>query len=366
MSQGQSTVDFEQSDDSALNGSSDSRKLSPGKMLVLVLLAVLVLGGGAYGAYLYVKDRFSFGDGQQTGKQQRKWTAAPDGIGRFQAPPPPEPSPVATPEAKPQEPVPEAPPTLPDLAPPPITETVPVEGEPQETLQSRRLKSGITAYTPREKPDDPPPPARQVKVMKNIDYMLIKGTKIPCTLETNIISEQQGFASCVISQDVYSGNARILLVEKGSRVTGEYVGEVKNGERRLQIIWDRLITPHDVAVQIDSPVTDRLGASGVSGQVDNRWGTRIGSALLISLVGDSLKVLGENSKTADVIVESETANTSQDLAKRILENNINLPPVIYIREGEMINIYVADDIDLSGVYRVVADKPQGRSHVIKH
>lgn len=357
----QSTVDFDGGDDSALNGSSDGRKLSLGKMILLILLAALVLGGGAYAAYLYVKDRFSFNNDGQTSKQQRKWTAAPDGIGRFQAPPPPDPPSPATPEIKTEVP-PETPPSLPDLTPPPLEQTVPMEDGSQETLQSRRLKSGVRTYTAREKPAEAPPPARQVKVMKNIDYTLIKGTKIPCTLETNIVSEQQGFTSCVINQDVYSGNARILLIEKGSRVTGEYLGEIKNGERRLQIVWDRLITPHDVAVQIDSPVTDRLGASGVTGKVDNRWGTRIGSALLISLVGDSLGVLAGNSKTADVIVESETSNTSQDLAKRILENNIDLPPVIYIREGEMINIYVADDIDLSGVYRVVADKPQGRNH----
>ena len=115
--------------------------------------------------------------------------------------------------------------------------------------------------------------------------------------------------------------------------------------------WDRLITPYDVVVQLDSPVTDRLGASGIMGKVDNRWGTRIGSALLVSLFSDALKVLGEKSKSAHVIVDSKTSDTSQDLARQILQNNIDLPPIIYIREGEMINIYVADDIDLSSVYK---------------
>ena len=45
---GQSTVDFDGGDDSALNGSSDGRKLSLGKMILLILLAALVLGGGGY------------------------------------------------------------------------------------------------------------------------------------------------------------------------------------------------------------------------------------------------------------------------------------------------------------------------------
>ena len=98
-------------------------------------------------------------------------------------------------------------------------------------------------------------------------------------------------------------------------------------------------------------MTDRLGASGITGKVDNRWGTRIGSALLVSLFSDALQVLGERSKSAQVIVDSNTSDTSQDLARQILQNNIDLPPIIYIREGEMINIYVADDIDLSSVYK---------------
>ncbi|SUO96102.1 TrbI/VirB10 family protein [Suttonella ornithocola] len=134
------------------------------------------------------------------------------------------------------------------------------------------------------------------------------------------------------------------------KVTGEYRGDVKNGDRRLQIIWDRLITPYDVVVQLQSPTTDRLGASGITGKVDNRWGLRIGSALLVSIMSDALNIAGKNSKSADVIVESDTADTSNDIAKKILEKNIDLSPIIYLREGEMINIYVADDIDLSSVY----------------
>lgn len=81
--------------------------------------------------------------------------------------------------------------------------------------------------------------------------------------------------------------------------------------------------------------------------------TRIGSALLVSLFNDAINVLGENShsQSAEVIVDSKTSETSQGLAKEILDNNINLPPIIYIKEGQMLNIYVADDIDLSSIYR---------------
>lgn len=340
-------------DNQDLNNQTGGKKVSPAKILLIILLALLVLGGGAFAAFKFITGSFNFLDGNDApSKRQRSWTAAPDDIGKFELPELPPPStPVETVEETPTEEEPAAPEPL-------IIET-PVQQAPAESneeqppsLKERRLGASVRPYNaPQTTVSAETVPTRQVKLMRNIDYMLIKGTKIPCTLETTIVSEQQGFTSCVINQDVYSGNARVLLIEKGTKVTGEYSGSVKNGDRRLQIIWDRLITPYDVVIQLDSPVTDRLGASGATGEVDNRWGLRIGSALLVSLFSDALEITANNSKSAEVVVKSDTSKTSQDLAKEILDKNINLPPIIYIKEGQMLNIYVADDIDLSSIYR---------------
>lgn len=341
-------------DNQDLNNQTGGKKVSPAKILLIILLALLVLGGGAFAAFKFITGSFDFLDSNDApSKRQRSWTAAPDDIGKFELPPPP------TPVEKVEETLIEDESAAPEPLIIETMETMPVQQAPAESneeqppsLKERRLGATVRPYNaPQTTTSTESVPTRQVKLMRNIDYMLIKGTKIPCTLETTIISEQQGFTSCIINQDVYSGNARVLLIEKGTKVTGEYSGSVKNGDRRLQIIWDRLITPYDVVIQLDSPVTDRLGASGATGEVDNRWMTRIGSALLVSLFNDAINVLGENSQSAEVIVDSKTSETSQGLAKEILDNNINLPPIIYIKEGQMLNIYVADDIDLSSIYR---------------
>lgn len=338
----------ESTDNSALNSGSGRIKTSSGKLAVLIALGVSLPALGIFGGFNYIKSNLHFGgDDAPKTKTTRTYHSAPESIGKFI--PPELPKAEKTPEPiviRPGEAAPAAVPTA----------------NPQDEVRTKRLTSGINAYTatvsttvntanaanPAENANTAD---RRVKLMANIDYTLVKGTKIPCVLETNIISEQDGFTSCVISQDVYSGNARILLLEKGTRVTGEYSGSVKNGDSRLQVIWDRLITPYDIAVQIKSPSTDRLGASGVTGKADNRWGLRIGSALLVSLISDALSIAGDKSDSAAVIVDSNTADTSQSLAEKILEKNIDLSPIIYIREGEVINIYVADDIDLSAVYQ---------------
>lgn len=321
------------------------------RIIILALVAAFVLLGGIAGAYFYITSQMSLGNKDDKNKITRHYASAPDTLGTYQPPPPlEEKQPVVEPVATP------APAKVPELVPAETivierTAAAPESNEP--SLADRRYSSDISGYSRVQKPEAEVP-TRQVKVMRNVDYALVKGTIIPCTLETNIISEQAGFVSCVISQDVYSHNARVLLIEKGSTVTGEYKRELRNGDKRLEVIWDRIITPYDVVVQLNSPAASRLGASGITGSVDNRWATRIGSALLVSLISDVIKNAGKDNQSADVIVDSDTADTSQDMAEKILEKNIDLPPIVYIQEGKMINIYVADDIDMSSIYNVQA------------
>lgn len=351
---------IDESQDQALNSGSSRIKIAPAKLAILAALGISLPALGILGGFNYIKSHLHFGsDDAPKSKTTRTYSSAPDSIGKFIPPELPKAAPVPEPAAA-AAPEPEHEPVIRPGEPAPITEQA---ANPQDELLSKRLASGINSHsatavsaaantnTVSQSENANAQADRRVKLMANIDYTLVKGTKIPCVLETNIISEQDGYTSCVISQDVYSGNARVLLLEKGTRVTGEYSGSVKNGDRRLQIIWDRLITPYDIAVQIQSPSTGRLGASGVTGKVDNRWGLRIGSALLVSLISDTLKIAGDKSDSAEVIVDSSTADTSQSLAEKILEKNIDLSPIIYLREGEVINIYVADDVDLSAVYQ---------------
>ena len=349
--QDNSTIIIEDSDGGNELNRRGGSSVSIGKIILFVAIGLGVLGGIATGAYFYVKSNLNFGGGsQQEFKNRRSYAIAPDGIGSYEPPDLPEVAPVV--EAPKQEEKNEiAPPEIIIERPPPSSAVQQVSGEGMPpSLTERRLSSGIKVIGGGREKKAERIPSRQVKVMKNIDYTLVKGAKIPCTLETNIVSEQHGFTSCIVQQDVYSANARLLLIEKGSRVTGEYRRDVRNGDRRLEIIWDRLITPYNVVVQLQSPSTDALGASGVTGEVDNRWMLRIGSALLVSTFSDVLNIAAENSQNAEVIVGTETAKTSQNMAEKILEKNIDLSPIIYIRNGEVINIFVADDIDLSAVY----------------
>jgi type IV secretion system protein VirB10 len=185
---------------------------------------------------------------------------------------------------------------------------------------------------------------------------LPKGTAFTCALKTKLISAASGLVGCQVQRNVFSDDGRVLLIERGSHLDGEYrIASVRPGTVRIPVLWTRIRTPLGVTVDIDSPGTGRLGESGIDGYVDNRWGERIGAAMLLSLIDDSVKLVIQNQtqeQQADTIVlPSSTANSSK-LAEKVLESTINIPPLIYQNQGGIVGIYVARDVDFSGVYEL--------------
>lgn len=54
----------------------------------------------------------------------------------------------------------------------------------------------------------------------SLDFMILHGSTIPCAIYTQIISDYEGLVTCRVTQDVYSTNGTVLLIERGSRVSG--------------------------------------------------------------------------------------------------------------------------------------------------
>lgn len=199
-------------------------------------------------------------------------------------------------------------------------------------------------------------PKVAASMLGNRSLTLPKGTAFTCALKTKVISATSGFVGCQVQRNVFSDDGRVLLIERGSHLDGEYrIASVRPGTVRIPVLWTRIRTPLGVTVDIDSPGTGQLGESGIDGYVDNRWGERIGAAMLLSLIDDSVKLVIQNQasdRQADTIVlPSTTANTSK-LAEKVLDSTINIPPLIYQNQGGIVGIYVARDVDFSAVYEL--------------
>jgi type IV secretion system protein VirB10 len=184
------------------------------------------------------------------------------------------------------------------------------------------------------------------RVLGDRNYLITAGTFIPCVLQTAMDSSQPGFVSCIIPRDVYSENGRVVLMEKGTKVFGEYQGGLNRGQYRLFVLWNRAVTPRGIAVDVSSPASDSLGRSGVGGRVNNFFWQRFGTALLFSLVEDASTVATQAVGNAG----SNTTKVPSDAASTILQDSQQIKPVLRKNQGEDVGISVAQDFDFSSVY----------------
>ena len=183
-------------------------------------------------------------------------------------------------------------------------------------------------------------------------FIVAQGTSIPCILETAMQSDQPGFVSCVIPRDVLSDNGQVVLMEKGTQVVGEYRGGLNQGQTRLHMLWDRAKTPTGVVVTLASAATDGLGRAGVGGAIDNHWWERFGSALLLSVVADGSAAGSAYLKNQAGIQAQQTATSGNQAAAIAIEQSASIKPTLHKNQGEMVSIFVARDLDFSGVYQL--------------
>lgn len=199
--------------------------------------------------------------------------------------------------------------------------------------------------------------ARQIE---RIDAMIPEGTLIPGILETAIVSDLPGQVRAITSKDVYSFDGRRVLIPTGTRLIGEYQSEVTRGQKRVFVVWTRLIRDDGVSVRLNSIGTDSLGRSGLTGHVDNKFRERFGASILLSIVGGGASYLtgyGSDSSSGNddaergaELARETIAQTFSDMANTVLAENLRIPPTISVPQGERIFVDVRQDLDFSAMY----------------
>ena len=198
-------------------------------------------------------------------------------------------------------------------------------------------------------------PSVSAHLMGDLSLMVPKGTLFLCGLKTRVITATSGFIACQTQRNVLSADGKVNLLERGSHLDGEYrVVTIKPGVTAVPVIWTRIRTSKGVAVDLDSPATDQLGASGLDGYVDNRWGERIGASVLLSLIQDAVQyaTTPANASGSTNVVLPNTSSQGSKLAETVLNATINIPPLLYQNQGGVVGVYVARDLSFSSVYEL--------------
>jgi type IV secretion system protein VirB10 len=159
--------------------------------------------------------------------------------------------------------------------------------------------------------------------------------------------------TCVLAYDIYGANGKVVMLERGTTLTGETRSQVQQGQNRLFVLWAEARTSTGVTAQLDSPATDALGRTGVTGELDTHFWDRFGAAILISVVNGATQAgasyasgAGTNGGTS-INYNPQGANS---VMTEVLRNTINIPPTITVAQGERVQILFARDVDFRPVY----------------
>jgi type IV secretory pathway VirB10-like protein len=178
---------------------------------------------------------------------------------------------------------------------------------------------------------------------------LLAGAVIEASLVTGIRSDLPGPVLGQITADVHdTRTGRTLLVPKGSRLIGIHTAQVAQGQSRLQVVWTRLILPSGRSILLDDQMaSDPQGYAGLEDRTDQRWGERLRSAALTTLlaVSSAAVEVDEADRLARAIRDG-TSDGVDALGRGLVERGLSIPPRLTIRPGFAFRIILTHDLDL--------------------
>jgi type IV secretion system protein VirB10 len=172
-----------------------------------------------------------------------------------------------------------------------------------------------------------------------------QGTIIPAVLETPIDSSGPGPVRAITSTDTRGFDGSRVLIPRGSRLYGEYTSAAQVGQSRVLVTWTNLVRPDGVSIGLNSPSSDARGGAGIPGMVNNHVLARLSSAVLQSALAIGVNVAsrpGNNSVIVGAPVQTVGA------AGASLIPQADARPIITVKEGADIAVFVAHNLDFSG------------------
>lgn len=183
-------------------------------------------------------------------------------------------------------------------------------------------------------------------------YTIMAGTIIPAALVTGINSGLPGQIIAEVTQPVYdTATGHYLLIPQGSRLIGRYDSQVAFGQRRVLLVWTRLILPDTSSITLDKlPGIDLAGYAGLEDSVDWHWGRIVSGAALSTLLGVSSELAASNQGDANgntvIALRDSAQDTANQVGREITRRNLSIQPTLTVRPGFQVNVMVNKDLAL--------------------
>lgn len=195
------------------------------------------------------------------------------------------------------------------------------------------------------------------------ENLIAQGKIIDAVLETAINTDLSGILRAIVSHDIYAESGKRILVPKGSRLIGSYDTDIKQGQSRVYIIWNRVIRPDGIDLVISSPGSDQLGRAGTEGKVDSKYFEIFGNSILFSTIAVAFAFGAEEVTGAKGLSERESStgsitttgkasdvaiaggvNDIGEVAKNLGTQLLGVKPTITIDQGTRVKVFVNRDV----------------------
>lgn len=195
-------------------------------------------------------------------------------------------------------------------------------------------------------------------------YVLPSGTVIPCTLLSGVNSDLPGNIVAQVTENVYDWvRHRAVLIPQGTKVFGVYDSNIAFAQKRVQVLWTRLIYPDGSVLDLQGMAgIDKQGYSGLRDKHYAHYGRMLTAAILTAAFSSVGLLFDDNTSgntvatsSGTVVVQGDNKSAQQEVAKAIAESlgqmgqgffnkALNVPPTILIRPGTRFNILCNADV----------------------
>ncbi|MER9455593.1 TrbI/VirB10 family protein [Mesorhizobium sp. M0478] len=200
---------------------------------------------------------------------------------------------------------------------------------------------------------DQPPDKRTVSAdrvaapaSKNV---LQAGAVIAAALITGIRSDLPGQITAQVTENVYdSPTGQIRLIPQGTRLIGQYDNGVGFGQRRVLLVWTRLIFPNGRSIVLErEPGADAEGYAGLEDGVDYHWGELFKAAALSTVLSIGAQA-GSSGQESDIMraLRQGASDSISQTGQQIVQRQLNIAPTLTIRPGFPVRVIVTHDLVL--------------------
>jgi len=179
--------------------------------------------------------------------------------------------------------------------------------------------------------------------------ILQAGSIIAAALITGIRSDLPGQITAQVTENVYdSPTGHILLIPQGTRLIGQYDNGVGFGQRRVLLVWNRLIFPNGRSIVLErQPGADTEGYAGLEDGVDYHWGELFKAAALSTLLSIGTQT-GTSSNESDLIraIRQGAGDSINQTGQQVVSRQLNIAPTLTIRPGFPVRVIVTHDLVL--------------------